>query len=109
MHFGTAVGSRYAIPKVAFNEDFHEFAPGQLLIWAVLEDLLARGFTEFDFLGDSKPWKEEWTDQVRVHHRAHIFNTTVMGRLASVMRYEAAPRVKRLARKTPAFAVLFGS
>ena len=101
MHFGMVAGGTYAVPKLTYDERYHVFAPGQLIVWEVLRDLLARGFTEFDFLGDTAPWKEKWTDHRRVLHRAHIFNQTLAGRIARMARYDVAPRGKALSRRVP--------
>jgi CelD/BcsL family acetyltransferase involved in cellulose biosynthesis len=99
MHFGITDGHRYLVPKLAFSELHHEFAPGHLLIQEVIRDLAARGFTEFDFMGDAMPWKLEWTDQLRTYHRVHIFNRTVAGHLAYRSRYTVLPRAQSLRRR----------
>jgi CelD/BcsL family acetyltransferase involved in cellulose biosynthesis len=96
MHLGLAAGGRYLVPKLAYSERHHAHAPGHLLIHDVLEDCLERRFTEFDFLGGEMPWKREWTDQLRIHCRAHIFNRTAAGRLAKAVRYDGAPVAKLL-------------
>jgi CelD/BcsL family acetyltransferase involved in cellulose biosynthesis len=99
MHFGITDGRRYLVPKLTFSELHHEYAPGHLLIQEVIRDCAARGFTEFDFMGDVMPWKQEWTDQVRIYHRVHIFNRTVAGHIAQRSRYTAVPRVQSLRRR----------
>ena len=98
MHFGVSVRGHYSVPKLACSDQHLAFAPGHLLMHEVLGDLVARGFSEFDFLGDDMPWKMEWTTQLRTHHRAHIFNKTVAGRAASVVRYKLAPLARTLRR-----------
>lgn len=44
--------------KTAYDVDERGAAPGAVLMWHALEDAAARGFSGFDFLGDSAPWKE---------------------------------------------------
>jgi CelD/BcsL family acetyltransferase involved in cellulose biosynthesis len=96
MHFGLTIHTRYSVPKLAYAEDLHEFAPGHILVHAVLEDLLARGVDEFDFLGNQMDWKREWTPLVRQYQRVHIFNRTTCGIAAARMRYSLLPRVRQM-------------
>ena len=91
MHFGLMIGNRYSVPKLAFAEHMHEYAPGHLLVWDILRDLTARGAREFDFLGNQMPWKREWTQRCRIQHRVHIFNRTLAGQAAYRLRYGVAP------------------
>ena len=102
MHLGIVIGGRYMVPKLTYSELHHEFAPGHLLIQEVLRDCIARGLTEFDFLGDEMPWKMEWTDQIHTYHRVHIFNRTVAGRTAYLNRYHVLTRVRAAERRIAA-------
>lgn len=97
MHLGLALFGRYFVPKLASDESQHVFGPGHLLVGEVLGDCAARGYREFDFLGNEAPWKREWTDQVRVHYRAHLFRKSVAGRLAFLARYRLIPFARRAA------------
>lgn len=99
MHFGLALFGHYLVSKLAFAEHRHEYAPGHLLVGEVVRDCHARGLTEFDFLGDEKPWKMEWTKHVRVQHRVHIFNDTVAGHLAYRARYTLLSGARALSRR----------
>jgi CelD/BcsL family acetyltransferase involved in cellulose biosynthesis len=99
MHFGLTHGRRYMVPKLAFSELHHEYAPGHLLVQDVIRDCAARGFTEFDFLGNAMPWKMEWTDQIREYHRVHIFNRTTAGYLAWRSRYSLLTRAQEIRRR----------
>ena len=102
MHLGIVIGGRYMVPKLTYSELHHEFAPGHLLIQEVLRDCVERGLTEFDFLGDEMPWKMEWTDQIRLYHRVHIFNRTLAGRAAYVNRYQVLTRARAAERRIAA-------
>jgi CelD/BcsL family acetyltransferase involved in cellulose biosynthesis len=99
MHFGLTHGRRYMVPKLAFSELHHEYAPGQLLVQEVIRDCAARGFTEFDFLGNAMSWKMEWTDQIREYHRVHIFNRTAAGYFAWRSRYSLLTRAQAIRRR----------
>ena len=104
MHLGLTHGRRYMVPKLTYSELHHEYAPGHLLVQAVIQDCAARGFTEFDFLGNAMTWKMEWTDQIRGYHRVHIFNRTVGGSLAYRSRYSLLTRAQAIRRRLQATA-----
>ncbi len=105
MHLGVAMFGRYFVPKLSFDESRHEFGPGHLLVSEVINDCVARGYTEFDFLGDESAWKREWTDQFHIHYRVHIFSNSLSGRLAYRSRYTVIPRVKRLLDRLPRYHI----
>jgi CelD/BcsL family acetyltransferase involved in cellulose biosynthesis len=51
--------------KGAFDPDFAEFSPGQLLNHKVFEDGLAAGIEVFDFCRGDAPYKRRWTNRER--------------------------------------------
>ena len=40
------------------------------------------------------PWKQEWTDQVRVHHWCYAFGDSLRGRALHAAKFKVAPGVK---------------
>jgi CelD/BcsL family acetyltransferase involved in cellulose biosynthesis len=95
MHFGLIIANGYSVPKLAYAEQLAEYAPGHLLVWDILQDLTTEGISEFDFLGNQMPWKQEWSEQCRTQHRVHIFNKTAAGLSANCLRYSVLPRARR--------------
>ena len=51
--------------KTAFDPDFAEFAPGQIMVGRVFEDGIARGVHEFDFMRGDHAYKRAWTNEAR--------------------------------------------
>ncbi len=109
MHFGVIAQNRYSVPKLAFDEQFHEYAPGHILVHDVLQDLIARDIAEFDFLGNQMDWKREWTPLTRSCERVHIFNRTTCGLAAAGMRYNLLPRARAVRNRLAAVQPEHGS
>ena len=93
---GLTVGNRYLVPKLTYDETRHEFAPGHLLVQEVLRDCVARGLSEFDFLGVAAPWKMEWAPAVRTFHHSYVFARGMTGRSAHTVRFRLLPAGRRL-------------
>lgn len=79
-HYGLTSHGVYSLLMTTYDESFGEYSPGHLLTEDVLEDCIARGLREFDFLGCDLPWKLEWTSTVRPHHWLFIFRDSALGR-----------------------------
>ncbi|HST12728.1 MAG TPA: GNAT family N-acetyltransferase, partial [Terriglobales bacterium] len=60
-------------PKVAYNEDYKQYAPGHLIISEILRDCAARGIHTFDITGQDQPWKMKWTSETRSVNHHFIF------------------------------------
>jgi CelD/BcsL family acetyltransferase involved in cellulose biosynthesis len=56
---------RVSMFKGAFDPDFAEFSPGQLLTYRLFEEGIASGVEEFDFLRGDHPYKRRWTNAER--------------------------------------------
>ena len=78
-HLAFTYAGRYYPVKVAYDENFHVFGPGHLIIARVLEDCVARGLTEFDCLGDWTDAKSKWTETVRPHNFCAIYRKSILG------------------------------
>lgn len=87
---------RFLSLKVGYDEAYARFSPGQLLTEDELVQGITEGLTEFDLLGDDAPYKAEWADEIRPHHRLYIFPRTRTGRALCSAKFKLAPRLKRL-------------
>jgi CelD/BcsL family acetyltransferase involved in cellulose biosynthesis len=76
-------------PKVAYNEDYKQFAPGHLIVAEIVRDCAARGIRGFDITGQDQPWKMKWTSETRPISHHFIFKGPV-GALA----YAVGARLK---------------
>ena len=79
MQFGLNYGGRFHLLKPAYDENFSEYSPGQLLTYEVLGDLLARGRTEYDFMSPISEWKSRWAKAARAQSHLYIFRRGLMG------------------------------
>ena len=48
-----------------------------------------------DFLGDTEPWKLEWTSTARGHDWLFVFGDTVRARLLHSFKFQWGPELKR--------------
>jgi hypothetical protein len=99
MQLGVAMNNIYYCPKVAFDEAFAPYSPGQLLNRHVIADLCANGFSAYDFLGPRAPWKAVWTSDVREHSNCYIFRPTLRGRVLFAVTMQGAASLRRVYRK----------
>lgn len=95
-HFGLAYRRRYFSPKVAYDERYRQYSPGQVLMHMVLRDCVQRGFSEFDILGPWADWKAKWTPLVRPHFHYFVYPKTLKGYALHGASFRAKAIMKRL-------------
>lgn len=78
-YFGVVYRGHYYALKSAYDEAFAFYAPGHMIVEAILRDILAQEFCEFDFLGPWMRWKEQWTRDGRQHSFCYIFPPGLVG------------------------------
>jgi CelD/BcsL family acetyltransferase involved in cellulose biosynthesis len=93
-HYALVHGQRYLLLKPGYDEALKECSPGQLLVEEVIKDCIARGYTEFDFLGPDMVWKRDWTDNVRPHTWFFLFADTTLGRALCKAKFQWLPAAK---------------
>jgi len=77
-----------------YDEAFKEYSPSHLLLEDVLKDCIARGLSEFDFLGCDLEWKLDWSPIVRSHHWLFIFRGSRLGRVLQKAKFAWIPAAK---------------
>jgi CelD/BcsL family acetyltransferase involved in cellulose biosynthesis len=97
-------GTYYAYQS-GFDPAAADASPGEVLLGMVIEDLIGRGATEFNFLRGAQPHKFHWTDRVRQTVRLEGWRRTPVGHVLAVLDRVAAER-RRWKRRFPA---LFGT
>lgn len=95
-HFGLSHKGRYFSPKVAYDENSGEWAPGHLIVQEILRDCVERGIHEYDITGQNDLWKRKWTDRTRGQCTQYIFGATISGNWAHLARFHVRPWLKRL-------------
>jgi CelD/BcsL family acetyltransferase involved in cellulose biosynthesis len=78
--------------KPGYDPEFGKYSPSNLLCARVLEEAFDNGIKEFDFLGESDPWKLDWTTQLRPHEWFFVFGNTALGHLLHRVKFSIAPR-----------------
>ena len=98
-HFGLCLNGRYMVLKAGYDERYHRYSPGQVLVHEILNS--SRGLNEFDFVGPATWDETRWARTRRTHYGISIFKRTVYGELAYLARFGAKARLKSLLRQTP--------
>jgi len=93
--FALQDGACYLLLKPTYDESHGEVGPGHLLMEEVLQDCIARGLLEFDFLGPDMPWKRDWTRNGRPHDWLYLFRGP-RGGLVHRLKFHIAPMVRTL-------------
>lgn len=99
---GKAIASQYGLTRrgvyslvmTCYDEAFKEYSPSHLLLEDVLKLCIARGLSEFDFLGCDLEWKLDWSPIVRSHHWLFIFRGSRLGRVLQKAKFDWIPAAK---------------
>jgi CelD/BcsL family acetyltransferase involved in cellulose biosynthesis len=95
-HFALIHQGRCYSPKVAYSENYRQFAPGHLIVSEILKDCCARGIYGFDITGPNDEWKMKWTSDTRAVNHHFVFRNDLAGSLAYAVRFRLRPAVARL-------------
>src|SRR5262249_45087102 len=81
--------------KTGHGREFHTCSPFKVLTYLAMQEAYTRGLREIDFLGDTEPWKQEWTSTVRGHDWLFIFSNSRRARLLHSIKFHMAPEIKK--------------
>jgi CelD/BcsL family acetyltransferase involved in cellulose biosynthesis len=73
---GVEDGGAYYFCKGGYDPAHHRFAPGKQLVAHMIERSFGNDVQTFEFLGESEPWKLEWTQEGRERLRLEAFGST---------------------------------
>jgi CelD/BcsL family acetyltransferase involved in cellulose biosynthesis len=93
--YSAVYDGRLFLLKTGHDREFHACSPFKLLTYFAAQDAYARGLREIDFLGDTEPWKQEWTSTARGHDWLFIFSTSRRARLLHSIKFQMAPEIKK--------------
>jgi CelD/BcsL family acetyltransferase involved in cellulose biosynthesis len=105
-HIGFTYRGRYWAAKSTYDENYRDYAPGHLIVKAILRDLVERGISEY-VMGIREDWKLEWTQDVRRRSYQCIFGRGLWPRVLYAARFplrRKASEIKVLGRSIPAYA-----
>lgn len=60
--------------KRSYLANFSEYSPGTVLMSQAIKEAFLQEVKEYDFLGESEPFKMQWTQATRQHLKVFIFN-----------------------------------
>jgi CelD/BcsL family acetyltransferase involved in cellulose biosynthesis len=92
--YGSQYANRLFLFKTGYDPDYAQCSPFKLLTYFALADAFAQGLSEVDFLGDTEPWKLEWTTTTRPHDWLFVFGNTSRARLVYRAKFQVAPALK---------------
>lgn len=104
-HIGFTYRGRYWAAKSTYDESCRDYAPGHVIVKAILRDLVTRGITEY-VMGVREDWKLEWTQEVRRRNYHCIFNRGLWPRALYTARFPIRRRlaaIKGLPGAIPAY------
>jgi hypothetical protein len=93
--YGACYDQRLFLFKTGYDREFHTCSPFKLLTYFAAQEGYARGLREIDFLGDTEPWKQEWTSTTRGHDWLFIFSNSKRARLLHSIKFQMAPEIKK--------------
>jgi CelD/BcsL family acetyltransferase involved in cellulose biosynthesis len=85
-HIGFTYRGRYWAVKSTYDEQYRDYAPGHLIVKAILQDCSERGVGEY-VMGIREDWKMEWTEHVRTRTYQCIFNRGTWPALLYALRF----------------------
>jgi CelD/BcsL family acetyltransferase involved in cellulose biosynthesis len=93
--YGACYDDRLFLFKTGYDREYHTCSPFKLLTYFATQDAYAQGLREVDFLGDSEPWKQEWTEATRGHDWLFVFSNSRRARLLHSIKFQMAPEIKK--------------
>ncbi|MGH9257377.1 MAG: GNAT family N-acetyltransferase [Vicinamibacterales bacterium] len=93
--YGACFRRRLFLFKTGYDPEYAACAPFKLLTYFAIRHACERGLTEVDFLGDTEPWKLEWTSTTRGHEWLFVFAGSMRARLLHALKFQWGPEVKR--------------
>jgi CelD/BcsL family acetyltransferase involved in cellulose biosynthesis len=93
--YGAVFRNRLFLFKTGYDPEYATCSPFKLLTYFAIRHAYEQGLEELDFLGDSEPWKLEWTNTSRGHDWLYLFSDTRRARLLHSIKFEWVPELKR--------------
>jgi CelD/BcsL family acetyltransferase involved in cellulose biosynthesis len=86
---------RLFLCKTGYDPTYESCSPFKVLTYFALRQAFEEGLEEVDFLGDTEPWKREWTETVRSHDWVFLFSNTRRAQLVYALKFRLIPVLKR--------------
>jgi CelD/BcsL family acetyltransferase involved in cellulose biosynthesis len=99
--YAAVYANRLFLLKTGYDPKFAKCSPFKLLTYFALQHAYEQGYDELDFLGDTEPWKLEWTSTARPHDWLFVFAGTPRGRLLHPLKFQVVPALRRTCSSQP--------
>jgi CelD/BcsL family acetyltransferase involved in cellulose biosynthesis len=94
--YGLAVDDYLLLLAIDYDLEFRQFSPGTVLRSLVLEQLIGRGITTYDFAGTVYDYKLYWTKTLRPHSQFWVFHSGIKSRILFVVKGKILPAIERM-------------
>jgi CelD/BcsL family acetyltransferase involved in cellulose biosynthesis len=91
--------------KIGFDERLARLSPSEFLNTRAIKDCFESKKNEYDWLGESLPFKLKWTSFCREHSKYLIFNNTAYGRFLHFLESKMIPYIKHIYKKESTLSV----
>ncbi|MEY4668397.1 MAG: hypothetical protein RL518_1096, partial [Pseudomonadota bacterium] len=95
MEIALVTANRCYSPKIAYDESFSRYGPGQLLARRIIQELADRGIEKYDLLGPRGRHKALWAGNIRPHANCFIFRPTVAGTTYYLLATRVGPMLRQ--------------
>jgi CelD/BcsL family acetyltransferase involved in cellulose biosynthesis len=102
--YAAVYANRLFLLKTGYDPAFAKCSPFKLLTYFAVKHACEQGYSELDFLGDTEPWKLEWTSTTRPHDWLFVFSGTPRGRLLHPLKFQVVPALRRTCSSQPSRA-----
>jgi CelD/BcsL family acetyltransferase involved in cellulose biosynthesis len=93
--YAAVYANRLFLLKTGYDPEYAKCSPFKLLTYFAIEHAFELGLCELDFLGDTEPWKLEWTSTTRPHDWLFVFSGTPRGRLLHPLKFHVVPAIRQ--------------
>jgi CelD/BcsL family acetyltransferase involved in cellulose biosynthesis len=93
--YAALYANRLFLLKTGYDPAFAKCSPFKVLTHFAIGHAFERGLSELDFLGDTEPWKLEWTSTTRPHDWLFVFAGTPRGRLLHPLKFQFVPTLRK--------------
>jgi CelD/BcsL family acetyltransferase involved in cellulose biosynthesis len=97
--FAFQLDGRLSVPKLGYDEEYKQFAPGHLLVHEVLKECWESDVREFDFLGSWMRWKADWTPEYRTSGSIYLYKNNLKGWILEKIRFGLLPIAREVYRR----------
>jgi len=82
---------RLFLVKTGYDPEFETCSPFKVLTYFAAKRAFEEGLGEVDFLGDTEPWKREWTSSARSHEWLYVYAKNSRARLVHALKLRILP------------------